>query len=68
MSAPKVCMSPEELAVWRRLNRMLVQMRLEQQEYAYPVVISEPIKDATPSPDDIDTEEFEPVEADDANA
>ena len=57
MTAPKVCMSPEELAVWRKLNRMLVQMRLEQQEYAYPVIVSDPIDTSTPSPDDEDTQE-----------
>jgi len=79
MSAPKVCMSPEELTVWRKLNRMLVQMRLEQQEYAYPVVICETMKDATPSPDDEDAEtepviavdvdtEVDYMKADDANA
>lgn len=55
MIAPKVCMSPEELAVWRRLNRMLVQMRLEQRADAYPVVVSDPIDTSTPSPDE-DTE------------
>ncbi len=71
MSAEKVAMSAEEFAVWRRLNRMLVQMRLENSTEAYRVFASEPLQTYHDDPTAIEPEIaslVKPVEADNGAA